>query len=145
MGTAAAAFDPRVEAAVLARYGVDPHTCTLRRLRVLIAALPPGYWPERQHDGAWSVEAHLLAAVAQVLLDDGLAYVVEGDKIFAEEKGNPQGAAGVAVVPDGQEDITIESAEECPGECIFIEVDVPVGVGGSDDVPDLVDLADDAA
>jgi len=47
--------------------------------------------------------------------------VREGDKIFAEAAGNPQGAAGLAVVPAGQEDITIESAEECPGECIFIE------------------------
>ena len=45
-----------------------------------------------------------------VLLDDGLAYVREGDKIYAEEKGNPQGAAGVATVPAGQEDIAIESA-----------------------------------
>ena len=29
---------------------------------------------------------------------------------------------GLAVVPAGQEEATIESAEECPGECIFIEV-----------------------
>jgi ferredoxin len=56
-----------------------------------------------------------------VLLDDGLAYVREGDKIFAAAEGNEEGAAGVAVVPAGQEDLTIESAEECPGECIFIE------------------------
>jgi hypothetical protein len=27
----------------------------------------------------------------------------------------------VAQGPAGQEDITVESAEECPGECIFIE------------------------
>jgi hypothetical protein len=26
-------------------------------------------------------------------------------------------------VPAGMEEATIESAEECPGECIFIEVD----------------------
>ena len=56
-----------------------------------------------------------------VLLDDGLAYVREGDKIYAAAEGNEEGAAGLAVVPAGQEDITIESAEECPGECIFIE------------------------
>ena len=49
-----------------------------------------------------------------VLLDDGLAYVREGDKTFAASEGNPEGAAGLAVVPDGQEDITIESAEEFP-------------------------------
>ncbi|MBA3282689.1 MAG: ferredoxin, partial [Acidimicrobiia bacterium] len=29
---------------------------------------------------------------------------------------------GLAAVPAGQEEATIESAEECPGECIFIEL-----------------------
>ena len=53
------------------------------------------------------------------LLDDGLAYVKEGDKVFSE----PGGAEGLANVPAGQEDATIESAEECPGECIFIEIE----------------------
>jgi ferredoxin len=57
------------------------------------------------------------------LLDDGLAYVKEGSKIYATAQGNPQGAEGLAVVPAGQEEATIESAEECPGECIFIEID----------------------
>ena len=56
-----------------------------------------------------------------VLLDDGLAYVRDGDKIFAESEGNLEGGSGIAVVSAGQEDITVESAEECPGECIFIE------------------------
>ncbi len=56
-----------------------------------------------------------------VLLDDGLAYVRDGDTIYAESEGNPQGAQGLAPVPAGQEDIVIEAAEECPGECIFIE------------------------
>ena len=52
------------------------------------------------------------------LLDDGLAYVKEGDKVFSD----PGGVEGLAIVPEGQEEATIESAEECPGECIFIEV-----------------------
>ena len=56
-----------------------------------------------------------------VLLDDGLAYVREGEKVFATSKDNSQGAEGLALVPAGQEDLVIESAEECPGECIFIE------------------------
>ena len=30
---------------------------------------------------------------------------------------------GLANVPGGMEEAVIESAEECPGECIFIEVD----------------------
>jgi ferredoxin len=53
------------------------------------------------------------------LLDDGLAYVKEGDKVFSD----PGGPDGLANVPAGMEEATIESAEECPGECIFIEVD----------------------
>ena len=53
------------------------------------------------------------------LLDDGLAYVKESGKVFSD----PGGVEGLAVVPAGQEDGTIESAEECPCECIFIEVD----------------------
>jgi ferredoxin len=53
------------------------------------------------------------------LLDDGLAYVKEG----ADVKSSPGGAEGIAVVPTGQEDAVTEAAEECPGECIFIEND----------------------
>ena len=56
-----------------------------------------------------------------VLLDDGLAYVREGGTIYAESKGNSQGAAGMAAIPDNQLDVVVEAAEECPGECIFIE------------------------
>jgi ferredoxin len=55
------------------------------------------------------------------LLDDGLAYVKEGSTIYAAAKGNSQGAEGLANIPDGQLDAVIESAEECPGECIYIE------------------------
>ena len=35
------------------------------------------------------------------LLDDGLAYVKEGSKVFAAAQGNPQGAEGMAEIPDG--------------------------------------------
>ena len=61
------------------------------------------------------------------LLDDGLAYVKEGSKVFSD----PGGAEGMANIPDGQLDAVIESAEECPGECIFIEPlpDPPPAVG----------------
>ena len=51
-----------------------------------------------------------------VLLDDGLAYVREGDTIFAEAEGNPQGAEGLANFPDDQMDAVVESAEYCPGD-----------------------------
>ncbi len=53
------------------------------------------------------------------LLDDGLAYVKEGDAV----RNSPGGAQGLAVVPSDLEDAVIEASEECPGECIFIERD----------------------
>ena len=56
-----------------------------------------------------------------VLLDDGLAYVREGAKIFAASEGNAEWAEGLAAFTDDQLDAVVESAEECPGECIFIE------------------------
>ena len=49
---------------------------------------------------------------------DGLAYVAEGGVQLAA--GGP---ATLASVPEGQEEAVIEAAEECPGECIFIEVE----------------------
>ncbi len=60
-----------------------------------------------------------IAPAVFAMLDDGLAYVKEGDKIFSE----PGGAEGSAELPEDQLEATIESAEECPGDCIFIEVD----------------------
>lgn len=58
---------------------------------------------------------------------DGLAYVkdieTDGYTIIDGEK-TPQFkmATGLATIPDNLLDSAIESAEECPGECIFIEV-----------------------
>ena len=51
------------------------------------------------------------------LLDDGLAYVKEGSKVFSD----PGGAEVMANFDDKYTDAVVESAEECPGECIFIE------------------------
>ena len=51
------------------------------------------------------------------LLDDGLAYVKDGATIH-----NPGGPSGLATVPESSYEATVDSAEECPGECIFIEV-----------------------
>jgi len=53
------------------------------------------------------------------LLDDGLAYVKDGSTVMS----NPGGAAGMVSVAPGLEDAVSEAAEECPGECIFIEAD----------------------
>lgn len=59
--------------------------------------------------------------------DDGLFYVKETTPHFPEEKlfdgsNNPAGAEGMAGLPEALIESVIESAEECPGECIFIEV-----------------------
>jgi len=53
------------------------------------------------------------------LLDDGLAYVKQGDDVLS----SPGGAEGLALVPAGMDDAAVEASEECPGECIFIEKD----------------------
>jgi ferredoxin len=53
-----------------------------------------------------------------VLLDDGLAYVKDGSGV----KSDPGGPNGLVSVPDNELEGVIESAEECPGECIFLEV-----------------------
>jgi ferredoxin len=61
--------------------------------------------------------------------DDGLAYVKE--RAWPNRFG-PSGAGdrpalqmgeGTAEVPDNLLDETIEAAEECPGECIFFDVE----------------------
>jgi ferredoxin len=61
--------------------------------------------------------------------DDSLAYVREDGKYFevtqvlgVNEEG-ATGLAGHARVPAEQEESVIEAAEQCPGECIFVEVD----------------------
>ena len=61
--------------------------------------------------------ARRLLRRSSLFLDDGLSYVKEGDKVF----DNPAGHDGLAVVPEGMEDAVTEAAEECPGECIFME------------------------
>jgi ferredoxin len=57
--------------------------------------------------------------------DDGLAYVKEaGWANILNGGGGPAltGPNGVATVPDGNLAEVVEAAEECPGECIFLEV-----------------------
>jgi ferredoxin len=62
--------------------------------------------------------------------DDGLFYVKEtswpsilDDGSGAKPEPIYQMASGMADVPDRLVDAVVESAEECPGECIFLEVD----------------------
>jgi ferredoxin len=73
-----------------------------------------------------------------VQLEDGIAYVVEGGEVL----NDPGGSGSLAWVSERNVSDAIHAAELCPGECIFIEVEPASSV---DDVPDLVDLADDAA
>jgi len=67
-----------------------------------------------------------------VMEDDGLAYVKEADwkSLYGSDnsrsdKSDPvlQMAAGTATVPAELAEAAIEAAEDCPGECIFLEVD----------------------
>jgi len=65
--------------------------------------------------------------------DDGLAYVKEvgWPTMYGPDgaaKGEPvyKMATGLAGVPEEHLEAVIESAEECPGECIFIDVDEQV-------------------
>lgn len=52
-----------------------------------------------------------------VLLDDGLAYVKDDGRPLHK----PGGADAMALVPPDRESVAIEAADECPGECIFLE------------------------
>jgi ferredoxin len=68
-----------------------------------------------------------IAPAVFTLLDDGLAYVKETSVVDGKQvvdiKNEPGGSAGLASVPEDLEDAVTEAAEECPGECIFIEKD----------------------
>lgn len=62
--------------------------------------------------------------------DDGLYYVKEVDwPSITDDGSGPKGepiyqmSQGTASVPDELIEVTIEASEECPGECIFIEID----------------------
>ncbi len=61
--------------------------------------------------------------------NDGLAYVKEATwpNLFGPDgKGDApklQMGQGTALIPDNLLDDVVAAAEECPGECIFIEVE----------------------
>ena len=52
-----------------------------------------------------------------LLLEDGIAYVRDGDVVH----NDPGMSDGMAHVPAGRERDVVHAAEDCPGECIFIE------------------------
>ena len=56
------------------------------------------------------------------LLEDGIAYVKQSGVAL----NDPGGPGSLALVPTALERNVIHAADDCPGECIFIEVDEPV-------------------
>ena len=59
-----------------------------------------------------------------VQLEDGIAYVAEAGLTL----NDPGGSGSLARVPARRVKAVIEAAEVCPGECIFIEIDVPAAL-----------------
>jgi ferredoxin len=52
------------------------------------------------------------------LLEDGIAYVKEGGRVL----NDPGGAGSLARVPHRLEIDVVAAADDCPGECIFVEL-----------------------
>lgn len=56
-----------------------------------------------------------------VQLEDGIAYVREAGRPL----NDPGSSGSLALVPVRSVQHVIHAAEDCPGECIFIEIDGP--------------------
>ena len=59
------------------------------------------------------------AAPVFTLLEDGIAYVKERGQVL----NDPGGGASLAKVPPALTGDVVHAADDCPGECIFIELD----------------------
>jgi ferredoxin len=57
-----------------------------------------------------------------VQLEDGIAYVVQG----GVTQNDPGSSGSLAIVEVKNQVDVVKAAEVCPGECIFIEMDVPL-------------------
>ena len=55
-------------------------------------------------------------------LEDGIAYVVQGGVTL----NDPGSSGSLAIVETKNQVDVVKAAEVCPGECIFIEMDVPL-------------------
>jgi ferredoxin len=55
------------------------------------------------------------------LLEDGIAYVKEHGRVL----NDPGGAGSLARVPRQLEVDVVAAADDCPGECIFVELPLP--------------------
>ncbi len=54
-----------------------------------------------------------------LLLEDGIAYVKQGERVL----NDPGGAGSPARVAPHRLQHVVHAAEDCPGECIFLEGD----------------------
>ncbi len=77
-----------------------------------------------------------------VQLEDGIAYVAEAGEVL----NDPGGSGSLAAVPHRRIEDVIHAAELCPGECIFIEIEVAdADVGDGDTIEvELTDAVDAA-
>ena len=57
-----------------------------------------------------------------VQLEDGIAYVAQ-DGVTLNDPGS---SGSLAIVEEKNQIDVVKAAEVCPGECIFIEMDVPL-------------------
>ena len=55
-----------------------------------------------------------------VLLEDGISYVVDPELGVLNDPGGPESLAAVLVKHEAG---VVAAAEDCPGECIFLEPD----------------------
>ena len=78
-----------------------------------------GFQPEDGAAVVQQVELDVATTPDQLLLAVGGG---PGEGEVAPDQFGIDFQEGVADVPAGQEEAVIESAEECPGECIFIEL-----------------------
>ena len=53
------------------------------------------------------------------ILEDGIAYCREGDRTF----NDPGGSTEMAIVAKHREKDVVHAAADCPGECIFVEIE----------------------
>jgi len=59
-----------------------------------------------------------------VQLEDGIAYVAE----FGVALNDPGGSGSLAFVPDRDWQAVVDAADDCPGECIFIEMEPALAI-----------------
>ena len=62
------------------------------------------------------------------VLEDGIAYVKEDGAVL----NDPGSSMSLALVPQRYEQVVVECSQQCPGECIFVELEPePVAVAAA--------------